>query len=235
MNLAESQAANNAPVAQRTERRASNAEVVGLNPSRGAILTDADAWMAYPQHRIWFDKLWLSQALGYQCGPGSVAPPKPDRYVVRPIYNLYGMGAGASIRYIETGDEVPPGYFWCELFKGEHFTIDYKWQFGKWAPVRTLRGYSTGLAHFTKWRVETTNFVLPSIFNNLRDVDTINVEIVNNKIVEVHLRPNPDPDFKELIVSWADNPVPRPGMEWKWIDAPECAYIDCKRIGFWVR
>ena len=36
------------------------------------------------------------------------------------------------------GDNIEPGYFWCEKFMGEHITVDYN--YGK--QKTTAKGYS---------------------------------------------------------------------------------------------
>ena len=94
------------------------------------VSCDKDAWIVYPAHRKYFNKLWLSQKLGYLCGPAGIAPPKKDTYIVRPIYNLYGMGLGDM--ELELGpddcDALEPGTFWCEKFEGTHRSVNYGWQ-----------------------------------------------------------------------------------------------------------
>jgi hypothetical protein len=84
------------------------------------ILNDAQAYLLYRQQRKWFNKLWFAEQMDYECGPSGIAPRKSNWYIVRPIMNISGMGAGAKKEYIEAGDlsKVPPGYFWCEWFEG---------------------------------------------------------------------------------------------------------------------
>ena len=64
-------------------------------------IDDTIAWEQYPNYRTWFNKLWLSEKLGYQCGPAGVGVPKKGNYIVRPIYNLMGMGLDAKIMYLD--------------------------------------------------------------------------------------------------------------------------------------
>ena len=42
--------------------------------------------------------------------------------VIRPIYNLAGMGLFTTITTLQKDDvtSVPPGYFWCEYLQGKH-------------------------------------------------------------------------------------------------------------------
>ena len=65
-------------------------------------MTDEDQYKKYPRHRNFFNKLWLAEQLGYVCGPAGVDVPKPGVYVVRPIMNLDGMGAGARVCLLYT-------------------------------------------------------------------------------------------------------------------------------------
>ena len=97
---------------------------------------DFEAWEKYPQHHKWFDKLYLAELMGYKCGPTGTAPDVTDHYVVRPIYNLSGMGVGAKIVKIDAGDftKVPPGYFWCEFMPGIQYSATYQWLEGSWVP-----------------------------------------------------------------------------------------------------
>ena len=97
-------------------------------------LDEWEIWLEYPQYHKWWNKLYLSQVMGYSCGPCGTKIPETAEYVIRPIYNLAGMGIGTEIKVLKKGDlsSVPPGYFWCEYFKGRHFSATYakreKWK-----------------------------------------------------------------------------------------------------------
>ena len=86
-------------------------------------MEDSEAYIRYPKHRRWFDKLHLSETLGYDCGPCGVAPSKDGYYIVRPIYNLSGMSIGAKKVWIEKGDvsKVPRGIFGVNGLKVDIF------------------------------------------------------------------------------------------------------------------
>ena len=61
---------------------------------------DFQAWEKYPEYRWVFNKLELALKLGYRAGPACVPlPPLRSHFkvVIRPIYNLYGMGIGAKV------------------------------------------------------------------------------------------------------------------------------------------
>lgn len=197
---------------------------------------DADAWQAFPHHRRWFNKLEFSLQMGYLCGPNGVAPTTSGMYVIRPIYNLLGMGLGAKIEYIEAGDvrKVPPGSFWCEKFDGPQTSVTYEWHNG-WRYVSSWEGNrpDDNLTRFTSWRRTDVSFPLTRLFDELYDVGVINVEFIGDKPVEVHLRRSPDPDDgSELIPVWADDP-----KDEEWVRAYDDGggFLDVPRLGFIVR
>ncbi len=221
---------------------------------------DTDAWLAYPQHRNWFNKLFVAEKMGYTCGPCGLAPQKSDYYVVRPIYNLAGMGLGASVKWINAGDKsvVPPGYFWCEYFKGFHYSATYEFCHGGignskpyWKPLHCWIGYNTSnnLTKFTKWE-RSSSYVpeVPREFNELSSL-IINIEFKGQNPIEVHLRGSGNPDgsldseYNEYIPVWASDTIDidaylalgytyRPDEE----DMSDVyPYTDERRLGFLLR
>ncbi len=171
-------------------------------------LEDFDSWELYPQHRQWFNKLHLSLHLGYYCGPSGVAPGISAKYIVRPTYNLAGMSAGASIIQIEAGDytKVPPGYFWCELFCGDHISVNYHLSNGIHTPVSSWLGEkSENGIRFSRWYRTDRLIDLPEPFRSMSDVKDINAEFIGGKLIEVHFRQSPDPQYDEFIPVWSDN------------------------------
>ena len=80
-------------------------------------LEERELYRKLPHLHKWWNKLYLAETMGYQCGPGATEIPETKEYVIRPIYNLGGMGICTTIKVLEKGDisSVPPGYFWCCL------------------------------------------------------------------------------------------------------------------------
>lgn len=204
-------------------------------------MDDCDVWQTMPWARRWFDKLRLATRLGYACGPCGVAPTVSGRYVVRPIYNPSGMGAGAHVEHIQAGDssKVPPGYFWCEYFVGRHISVSYA--YGR--QLHAYEGFNSpqNLSRFHRW-VRTHDLVpLPPQLNSLRRAPALNVEYVGGHAIEVHLRPTPDPtEYAELIPVWADEwdyLTPPAAAGYQWIAAPDDAdgFAPQQRLGFLVR
>lgn len=194
---------------------------------------DALAWKKFPQFHHWFNKLFVSLAFGYRCGPAGVAPDTSDWYCVRPVMNLAGMGVGARKQWIEAGNNrsVEPGYFWCEWFDGRHISATYKWQEG-WHATTAFEGFhdELNLSRFDRW-IRTDAPALEGL-QELRDAELINVEFIGDRVIEIHFRESPDPDGNLLIPVWADMTVPEdmvPSFE----DAT--GYLTVPRLGFVVR
>jgi hypothetical protein len=177
-------------------------------------MLDEDCWHLYPRQRILFDKLWVSSMLGYLCGPGGVAIPLDGKYIVRPIYNLHGMSRGATSKELLVGDSsTPPGYFWCEFFKGEHYSVDFVNDNGNFKQILVVKGDRESEYKFTSWtkipltkiKFEVPNFVEYICKNN---VEYLNIEYIDDKVIEVHMRRNPDfvhNKYSKLEVVWASS------------------------------
>ena len=172
---------------------------------------DEDNYQKYPHHRKWFNKLWIAELFKYDCGPNAVPPSKDGTYVVRPIYNLSGMGVGATVKELKAGDKktVPPGYFWCEFLKGKHYSANYKWKVdhitgGQWVGESCWEGTNMpiNLSKFAEWKRSEYIPEVPAELKELYDVKEINVEFKGNQIIEVHLRTSPDPDYDHVIPIW---------------------------------
>lgn len=173
-------------------------------------IDDKDIWEIVDSEDLWlFDKLILSKKLGYMCGPAGVTPPKTGPYIVRPCVNYRMMSAGASIEYLsdqfDNLEKVPHGYFWCELFKGRHLSFDYKNSKQELA----VEGFKhNNFKRFLYWRKVSDEFVLPDFLLNIsKKYEWLNVEVIGNKIIEVHLRPNDDFRFHDgniVVPVWQD-------------------------------
>lgn len=160
--------------------------------------TDQEVWWGAHEQDLWiFDKLLLSARLGYDCGPVGVDVQHPGEYVIRPCVNTLGMGRGARIEYIEDEtDRLGLGYFWCEKFEGRHLSVDYYYQQQE-LTVEGIRSKDKPLWMWDKWVKVDDEMPFPEFLKDLKgDYEYINVEYIGDKVIEVHLRPNPD---------WADH------------------------------
>ena len=168
-------------------------------------MDDVQAYLNFPTQRKWSNKLWLSEKLGYYCGPAGIAPDKSGWYIVRPIMNISGMGVGAKRKYICSGvfSIVPPGYFWCEWFEGLQYSVTFERNNG-WKQVSCYRAERNpeNLSKFKKWtKYEHKIFKLNPIFDEI-SAPRINVEFIDDNPIEVHLRDTPDPLYDEIIPIW---------------------------------
>lgn len=215
------------------------------------VTCDADAWERWPHHRGWFNRLDLAMRLGHNAGPCGTAPAISGDFVVRPIYNLSGMGVGARIVRATAGDHslAPPGYFWCERFMAGHqLSIDYVWTVSDrgagWEVETVWQGIVDpyDLTQFREWRWLAKSAVkgvhLPGWFNELQDVSRINVEAIAGKIIEVHLRSTQDPQDGDLLIPvYADRypPTIPPGYVWHPDYDDADGHMKIPRLGFLKR
>lgn len=216
-----------------------------LNGRPTEFANDVEAWQGCNKRDRWiYDKLLLSQHFGYRCGPAGVPPEKSGYYIVRPITNLHDMGAGASLRLLQAGEEpdIPPGYFWCEQFQGPQYSVDYVNR----KPVLTLLAYhrnrAQNLYQFDRWKRVQHYIPFPRI--PIRGNYTyINVEYVGDKPIEIHLRNNPDlhgEDFSEFLVVWDGDSYDHANMVhlgYEYVDSPADGggLLPIKRWGFYKK
>lgn len=208
---------------------------------------DEQAWLKYPQHRKWFNKLYVADAFGYKCGPAGIPVPDPGFYVVRPIYNLAGMGVGAKVMFLHPKDidKIPPGYFWVEYFsKGTHYSVDYVREGNEFVQINCYIGInnSDNLSVFSSWFRNSHKFCLPQPLKDL-DVEKLNIEAIGNKIFEVHLRNGFDHMMQyEKIYPVFEKPNgvtfhSCPDItkhEYIEGEADGYGYLQCKRVGYYV-
>lgn len=172
-------------------------------------MDDCDVWKFISDEDLWiYDKLILSKRLGYHCGPAGVAPEKSGDYVVRPISNYRMMGRGSGVMHIDAGEDIiPDGYFWCEVFTGRHLTFDYH----RGVQHLAVEGFkdSARTDRFSSWKKTNDVFDLPPMLLTIAvKYEWMNIEVIDNKIVEVHLRYNDDfagHNSDVIIPIWKEN------------------------------
>ena len=155
-------------------------------------LTVEDEWSSIHPQDLWvYNKLQVSRVLGYECGPIGLLVPRPDFYIIRPCINFMGMGRHARIEYLNGDTEhLHPGEFWCEVFEGEHISVDY-YKGEQELTVKGVRDPQDPLYKWKKWYKVDREIPLPKLLQNL-DYDWINCEFIGDKLIEIHLRGNPD-------------------------------------------
>jgi len=201
-------------------------------------MTDAEAWQCHPQLRWLYDRLQLSLALEYECGPAGTLPPRPGIWFVKPIINLNGMGVGAYAQHYDGGPAFParPGNFWMPHFTGRHLSIDLKRASSGWDSSLTVECFYRNNRPF-EWRKVTDVPELPDIIAIVgADIPCLNIELIGTKVIEVHLRRNHDfdamPEASSVFPVWDGEPVPT-----DMVADPEDAdgFLVPKRLGFVYR
>jgi hypothetical protein len=196
------------------------------------LVDDKDVWGKVHPDDLWiYDKLIVAKKAGYLAGPAGVPVPQANWYIVRPITNIRMMSRGASRQWLTPQEDiVPDGYFWSEVFTGDHISVDYHYG----VQSTTVQGFrdSDRLDRFSKWcRIDVT-MPFPTILKNLHSTyKWINVEYINGKIIEIHARYNDDfsnHSGNTIIPVWKDNLMPRPENA-SWYDSPSA-----DRLGFWI-
>ena len=153
-----------------------------------------DEWNSIHVEDLWvYNKLFLNRSLGHLCGPTGVSVPYSGHYIVRPSINLLGMGRFSRIEWIDNyTDHLHPAEFWCEIFEGEHMSVDY---YKKESSLVVIgeREPEDPFYKWKKWIKIDREVEFPSILNNLRgSYEWINCEFIGNHLIEVHFRRNPD-------------------------------------------
>jgi len=153
-----------------------------------------DEWNHIHPSDLWiYNKLFVSRVLGYTCGPAGTTVPKPDFYIVRPSINLLGMGRFARREWIENKTEdLHPSEFWCEIFEGEHLSVDFRHQKADLVVLGTRDSHDP-YYKWKKWEKIDRDVEFPSILKDLKgEYEWMNCEFIGNHLIEVHIRRNPN-------------------------------------------
>lgn len=158
-------------------------------------INDLNAWEKYPEYRWIYNKIILCEYQDIKCAP---MPIEPDNYpvILKPIINLYGMGL--NIRVLKNENDFYNVWysnnFWMEFIEGEHYSYDLFIQNGNIKYTICFRGEKDELliGKFKYW--EYINKSIPKIilklvsekFSNYTGI--LNAEVINDKIIECHLR-----------------------------------------------
>jgi hypothetical protein len=120
------------------------------------------------------------------------------------------MGRFSRIEWIKDyTDHLHPAEFWCEIFKGEHISVDFKNRKSELV-VLGERCDEDNLYKWKKWSKINRDFDFPEILNNLKgDYEWINCEFIDNHLIEVHFRRNPDFRYGNAVAIpvWNDQEV----------------------------
>jgi len=192
-----------------------------------------DEWNQIHSEDLWvYNKLILSRVLGYTCGPIGTSVPRPDFYILRPSMNLLGMGRYARKEYIyKYTDCYHPSEFWCEVFEGDHISVDYQNKEQK-LTVMGVRDEMNPLYKWDIWKKVDYEMPFPTILNKLKgEYEWINCEFIGSRLIEVHFRQNPDFRYGNSVAIpvWNDS-HPMDSEDYQFIDDQ-----DYFRRGFWIK
>jgi hypothetical protein len=199
------------------------------------FVNDADVWGQCPRDWLWiYDKLIVARKQDIQAAPAGIPVPAPAQYIVRPIINIRMMSRGATKTWLtpEDTDLVPDGYFWSECLEGRHISVDFHYGIQTLA-VEGFRDNPNRLDRFSCWQRIDEKFKFPKFLGELwRLTPWVNVEYIDDKIIEVHLRWNDDfcNHSGDIIYPvWKDSETKQPhNTTWYPSTAGD-------RLGFWVQ
>jgi len=157
-------------------------------------LDSKDEWAIIHPDDLWvYNKLIISIKLGHLCGPTGVPVPYEGDYIVRPMFNLLGMGRNARVEWIKDSTEhFHPSEFWSQIFYGQQLSVDF-YQKRALLVVEGIKDQRDPLYKWKKWQKISKNIKFPEILDNLKgNYDWINCEFIGDKLIEVHFRQNPD-------------------------------------------
>lgn len=193
---------------------------------------DAEWKQIHPSDLWVYNKLFLSRVLGYTCGPAGTTVPKPDFYIVRPSFNLFGMSRFARREWIENQtDYIHPSEFWCEIFEGEHLSVDYHHQQQDLVILGT-KNNDDPIHQWQKWEKINKKVEFPNVLKNLnKNYEWINCEFIGGNIIEVQFRRNPNFRYGNSVAIpvWEEK-IKKNYEGYRFIEDPSY-----ERKGFWVK
>ena len=163
---------------------------------------DCSAWIKFSEHNFIYDKLRLAEIQNLDCSPIPIIPVDYP-VIIKPIMNLYGMSRGfykvnSREAYDKLSNQVNlSGYFWEKYLKGLQYNIDLVIKDGIVIKYYALESYPCEEATF-KYHKYVSDYKLGEniieLIEQLLESYTgfLNIEIINNYIIEAHLRLNGD-------------------------------------------
>lgn len=159
---------------------------------------DIDAYEWYSKYNLVYNKLEIAKFQKLSCNPLPILPSlggsKEYPIIIKPIINLLGMGLHA--RKINNERELKTyltsGFFWCEYLYGKHYSWDLIIRDGKIIYYTSFQGYKKTFGTFEKW-IEEKRDMIPIIEEIIKNylidfTGSVNMETLNDKIIEIHLR-----------------------------------------------
>ena len=169
-----------------------------LNLSDKIITNDFDAWVKFKSYRHIYDKLFIAYSQNIECGPMGIYPKKYP-IIIKPIINLFGMSRGFKIINceIDYNNNIKDGFFWMEYFPEEQLNLDLIIINGEIKFYAALLSKDNQDGTFD-YHESLPNYKINSKLEewvriNLKNyIGCLNLEIINDNIIEAHLRLNGD-------------------------------------------
>lgn len=181
---------------------------------------DVEAYQLYPEFNWVYDKTNICETQNIICAP---TPVNAEDYpvFVKPIINLWGMGAGAHpvYSYVEMKETFKPGNFWMPYYTGQQYSTDCVIIDGELIWVCHAEGFPffNLPGTFDYWEIKPNDIldvcilIIDWVRAHLSDyTGMLNIETIGDKIIEVHLRFSPQfidlypDDFLKAVVKLYD-------------------------------
>lgn len=213
---------------------------LGLQPKVGIPLVDAHAWARAGSFRWVYNKLDIAISQGIPADLiGSAKNPVSFPVIVRPVYNLWGMGHMAQI--INSQEELDrldcAGHFWTNYRSGRHFSWDIAVIDGEPVWVLGFYGNKSSGMRFNYWArlfnqpANTSPESLVAerwIRKHLKGyTGMVNIETIGAIIIECQLRIGDvvvmmaDRKFMESVISIYED------QKWEYKEANSPFYLLC--------
>lgn len=169
-------------------------------------LNDVQAFIKHEDYNYVYDKFNLTKKQNIPCNIVGIYPNETQYpIVIKPIINLFGMSRNVQI--IENEDEYTyflentphPSSFWMPYYEANnHFTIDILFKNGKIIYSNAFHSFSTKeIGIFSKHEYihdyvlnENITIFLEKYLGDY--TGCVNIEVMDNTIIEIHLRFNGD-------------------------------------------
>ena len=184
---------------------------------------DVEAYQLYPEFNWVYDKTEICDSQDIVCAPTPVCAGNYPVFV-KPITNLWGMGAGAHpvYSYAEMKETFQPGSFWMPYYQDTQYSTDCVIIKGElqWVCHTQAFPFTNIPGTFDYWEI-IPNDILDVCILIIDWVRThmpkytgmLNIETIGNKIIEVHLRLSPQfidlypDDFLKAVVKLYDKGI----------------------------
>jgi len=172
--------------------------VVNNKLSKNIVLNDIDAYINNEKYNFVYNKLWLCKSQNISCAPIGVYPSEFP-IVFKPVYNLFGMSR--SYYKVDTFDDYEnykkDGLFWMPFYSGVQINLDIVYDKNKIVFYSALKSYPGENGTFKMHQSHNSYIISEKILNWIHNYfkdykGCINLELIQDNIIECHLRLNGD-------------------------------------------